>query len=300
MDGIMTITKTGTQPFMGREIPIVLGGFGPNARCVCDKTVAEIHEVKMFHVRELLGNNSRRFIKNVDYIDLAQRIGEADTLELLTALGYAKQSITQAAHIYILSERGYAKLVKIMDTDQAWDIYNHLLDEYFLLRETARESFNIENLSPALQMFKAIFDSVARTELAQKEQAAALEAVNQKVDGIRDVVALSPHAWRQDCRNLLAKVTQARGGGDAYREVNREVFQLVDERAGVSLETRLTNKRRRMADEGVCKSRRDKLTKVDVISEDKKLIEIYTAIVKEMAVAHGVTVTQASKTDLEN
>ncbi len=44
MNGIMTITKTGTQPFMGREIPIVLGGFGPNARCVCDKTVAELHE----------------------------------------------------------------------------------------------------------------------------------------------------------------------------------------------------------------------------------------------------------------
>ncbi len=292
MDGIMTITKTGTQPFMGREIPNVLGGFGPNARCVCDKTVAEIHDMPAIKIRDRIQSNIKRFTENVDYIDLAQRIHQTDTLELLTALGYAKQSITQAAHIYILSERGYAKLVKIMDTDQAWDVYNHLLDEYFLLRETAREPFNIENLSPALQMFKAIFDSVARTELAQKEQAAALEAVNQKVDGIRDVVALSPHAWRQDCRNLLAKVAKARGGGDAYRKVNREVFQLVDERAGVSLETRLTNKRRRMADEGVCKSRRDKLTKVDVISEDKKLIEIYTAIVKEMAVAHSVAITQ--------
>jgi len=296
----MTITKTGTQPFMGREIPIVLGGFGPNARCVCDKTVAELHGQPEREIRRRITDNIRRFTSNVDYIDLAQRVGESHTLELLTALGYAKQSITQAEHIYILSERGYAKLVKIMDTDQAWDVYNHLLDEYFLLRETARESFNVENLSPALQMFKAIFDSVARTELAQKEQAAALEAVNQKVDGIRDVVALNPHAWRQDCRNLLAKVAQARGGGDAYREVNREVFQLVDERAGVSLETRLTNKRRRMADEGVCKSRRDKLTKVDVISEDKKLIEIYTAIVKEMAVAHGITTAPASKGTTES
>ncbi len=222
------------------------------------------------------------------------------TSDLLTALGYSTQMITQAEHIYILSERGYAKLVKIMDTDQAWDIYNHLLDEYFLLRETARETFSIENLSRELQMFKAIFDSVARTELAQKEQAAALEAVNHKVDGIRDVVALNPHAWRRDCQNLLAKVARARGGGDAYKDINREVFQLVDERAGVSLETRLTNKRRRMADEGVCKSRRDKLTKVDVIAEDKKLIEIYTAIVKEMAVINGITTAPVNKTDEED
>lgn len=42
-----------------------------------------------------------------------------------------------------------------------------------------------------------------------------------------------------------------------------------------------------MADEGVCKSARDKLTKVDVIADDKKLIEIYLAIVKEMAVKYG-------------
>lgn len=50
----------------------------------------------------------------------------------------------------------------------------------------------------------------------------------------------------------------------------------------------LTNKRRRMADEGICKSKRDKLTKVDIIADDKKLIEIYIAIVKEMAVKAGI------------
>ena len=59
------------------------------------------------------------------------------------------------------------------------------------------------------------------------------------------------------------------------RDVNTEVYDLVDTRAGVSLAVRLTNKRRRMADEGVCKSTRDKLSKIDVITDDKKLIEIY-------------------------
>ena len=48
------------------------------------------------------------------------------------------------------------------------------------------------------------------------------------------------------------------------------------------------NKRRRMADEGACKSKRDRLNKVDVIAEDKKLIEIYVAIVKEVAVKYGI------------
>ena len=70
----------------------------------------------------------------------------------------------------------------------------------------------------------------------------------------------------------------------------RDRYRRVEERAGVSLGTRLTNNRNRMAGEGVCKSKRDKLSKVDVIADDKKLIEIYVAIVKEMAVKYGVAV----------
>lgn len=192
-------------------------------------------------------------------------------------------------------------LAKISITPSMEDETPELADrlEQYQLRakDTLAEAFlpaaanpNFTSLSPELQMFKAIFDSVAKTELKQKEQDKAIEAVNQKVDGIRDVVVLNPNSWREECRRLLAKVAQASGGGGAYQEVNAEVFQLVDERARVSLETRLTNKRRRMADEGVCKSKRDKLNKVDVIADDAKLIEIYIAIVKEMAVKYGVTI----------
>ena len=43
-----------------------------------------------------------------------------------------------------------------------------------------------------------------------------------------------------------------------------------------------------MADEGASKSKRDNLTKVDVISDDKKLVEIYVAVVKEFAIKYGV------------
>ena len=66
------------------------------------------------------------------------------------------------------------------------------------------------------------------------------------------------------------------------------MFRLVELRGATRLSIRLTNMRRRMADNGVCKSKRDRLNKVDVIAEDKKLIEIYVAIVKEMAIKYGV------------
>ena len=141
----------------------------------------------------------------------------------------------------------------------------------------------VQELSPELRL-------LINLEMRQKEQDRAIAEVNQRVDDIKDVVALNQQSWREEARKLIVRIAQSMGGNEFIRDVQAEIFALVDERAGVSLATRLTNKRRRMADEGVCKSKRDKLNKVDVIADDKKLIEIYLAVVKEMAVQRGAKI----------
>lgn len=127
----------GTQKFSGKEIPVVLGGFGQDKKCMSDKTIAVVHGMEVKHVRERITSNVKRFKESIDFIDLKQGVGETGTLELLIKMGYSKQSTTQAEHIYILSERGYAKLIKIMDSDLAWEIHDKLIDEYFQFRENA-------------------------------------------------------------------------------------------------------------------------------------------------------------------
>ena len=47
----------GTQQFMGKEIPVVLGGFGENCKVVTDKMVAEIHNTEAREVRRLIKDN---------------------------------------------------------------------------------------------------------------------------------------------------------------------------------------------------------------------------------------------------
>lgn len=271
------LVVTGKQEFMGKDIPVVLGGFGSDKKCVSDKTIAEIHGMKAFHVRELIGGNARRFAANIDFIDIKQRIGENDTLEILQSLGYAKQSVTQANHIYILSERGYAKLIKIMDTDLAWEIHDRLIDEYFELRE---ENHKLNNLSPQLQFLISM-------ELEQKRQAEKLEAVDNKVDSIKEVVALNPTQWRKDSSNIVNKIALSLGGYEHIKAIREESYKLLEQRMGVALNIRLTNKKKTMALNGVCKSKRDKLNQLDVIAEDKKLIEGYVAIIKELAIKYG-------------
>lgn len=142
------------------------------------------------------------------------------------------------------------------------------------------------NLSPELQMFQTIFNAVAKNELESQKALEQSRQALDKVESIREVVALDTTSWREETGKLLRKIGQSLDGG--YGEVRSESYELLNKRFGVDLKQRLTNKRRRMADEGVCKSKRDKLSYLDVIADDKKLIEGYTAIVKEMSIKYGV------------
>lgn len=123
----------GTQDFLGKEIPVIEGGFGEGKRCLTDKTAAEIHDIPTRETRKSINRNIKRFKEGVDYINIKD--GNEITNNLLVSLGYSKMEIGKATNIYLLSERGYAKLIKIMDTDLAWEIHDKLIDEYFTMRE---------------------------------------------------------------------------------------------------------------------------------------------------------------------
>ena len=145
------------------------------------------------------------------------------------------------------------------------------------------------DLSPQLQVLIQMETRQKQIEARQAEQATALAGLEQKIQNTCEVIALDKTAWRKDSEHLINKIARATGEGyGGIRLVYEEIYRSIESRAGVSLNTRLTNKRNRMAGEGVCKSKRDKLTRIDIIAEDKKLIEIYVTIVKELAVKYGV------------
>ena len=52
----------GVVKFMGIELPNVQGGFGEDKKGITDKHIAEIHEMKVTHVRELLNKNIKNYI----------------------------------------------------------------------------------------------------------------------------------------------------------------------------------------------------------------------------------------------
>lgn len=128
-------------------------------------------------------------------------------------------------------------------------------------------------------------------ERSQKEMKQSLADTNRRIDDIHEIVALDPNSWRPESEKLISKIAQAMGGHEYIKDVKNEIYALVDIRARCSLSKRLTNKRNRMAGKDICRSQWENLNKVDIIAEDKKLIEIYLSIVKEMAIKNGVGVS---------
>lgn len=180
--------------------------------------------------------------------------------------------------LYLWTEHGSLRHAKSLGTDKAWEVYDLLEDTYFRAKEI---STNISELSPELRLLINI-------EVKQKQQDKAIAENSQRLDNISDIVALDTRSWRKDAHRLIVRIAEKMGGYENMQNIQAEIYRLIDLRGGKSLARRLTYKRQRMAEEGIAKSKRDKLSYVDVISEDKVLIELYIAIVKEMAIKYGV------------
>ena len=123
--------KIGKFEFTGIE-----GGFGEGKKALLVRDIAVIHNQLVGNINLLINRNRNRFKDGVEILDLNQIVPS----NLFSKYGFAKAQWGNANHIYLLSERGYAKLLKIMDDDKAWDIYDELVDNYFNMRVAIKEN----------------------------------------------------------------------------------------------------------------------------------------------------------------
>ena len=282
------IEITGVQEFLGKEIPVIEGGFGEGEKVVLAKTIAEIHEIELRAVNQLINENIDEFEEGIDILDLKNSIISTDSL---LELGFTKQSIANSKNIYILSEQGYFTLVSLMRTEKAKELRKKFRREYFAMRKQIKEQ------KPACIEDLIIMQAQSLKEMRQQVNQAnnnALRAnklaseAKEEAQTIKEVVSLDTTSWRSETQSLIAKISRKQGGFEHINLLKSESYELLNKRFGVNLEIRLTNRRRRMAEEGVSKSKRDKLNYLDVIAEDKKLVEGYVAIVKDMAIKYGI------------
>jgi prophage antirepressor-like protein len=145
---------------------------------------------------------------------------------------------------------------------------------------TAKPMSQLEIMAESIRILQEQDKRLKQIEQTQAEQ-------SQELQGMRNVITLSSAEWRKETTQLLNKIAKNRGDG-SYKDVRRESYTLLNERMGVSVDVRLKNARARMYESGYSKTQIEKLNALDVIGQDKKLIEGYMAVVKDMAIKFGV------------
>lgn len=288
----------GVKNIDGMKFHDIEGGFGEGKKSILVKEVANIHERQEAHINEVINKNISRFNDGIDIINL---LADENFKIVVDDLGL--KTSNRQKYSYLLSERGYSKLLKILEDDVAWEQYDKLVDGYFNMRSEIKENtFDISELSPELQMFNKMLQAVAKSELEQKKIKQQLNEVNHKaleakeeasksreeLQAIREVVTLDTNSWRKDTATIINKIATKLGGFGHIQPIREEIYNLLDNTYGVKLQSRLLNKQKKMALEGVPKYKIDKVNKLDVISDDKKLINGYVNIVGKMAIKYGV------------
>lgn len=111
------------------------GGFGQGKKAILVRDAARIHNQPVGEINRRINYNRKWFKDGVDIIDLKSVMVWSHN-----EIGFTQNAWNRAKNIYLLSERGYAKLLKIMDDDKAWEIYDELVDNYFNMRVAIKEN----------------------------------------------------------------------------------------------------------------------------------------------------------------
>lgn len=251
--------------------------------------LAEVYETDVNNVQNNFNRNQERFEEKKHYFLL-----KGEELKVF------KSQVTNsdlpivdkfASQFYLWTHRGASRHCKILDTEKAWEQFDNLEEAYF----NPQPSINMDDLDPDTQLMNLLVRNISKQELEQKRQreeqkrqAEKLEQLDNRIDAIKEVVSLRPNAWRKDTANIINKMALKAGGYDHIKLIRDESYRILEERMHVALNIRLTNKKKTMALNNVCKSKLDKLNILDVIADDPKLIEGYISVIKDMAIKYGI------------
>ncbi len=191
-----------------------------------------------------------------------------------------------AGKIYLWTEKGALLHAKSLNTDTAWEVYDRLVESYFRVRQIVDD-----RLSPGTKMLYQMIDQIATAELQAKEakeiaqEAKCLAQKNiETTESIKEAVQPVLDNWREETNAKFNRIQK--NCGEEFNTLRTDMYKQLEQRAGCDLNARLRNKRNRMAESGCKKTEINKLNKMDIIEEDKKLREIFSKIVSEYEIKY--------------
>ena len=221
-------------------------------------------------VAEILGYSDTAKAIRVHVDDEDKQIFKVDEMATLKTSNYG---------MYIINESGLYSLILSSKLPTAKKFKRWVTAEILpAIRKHGSYNADYSGLSPQLQYLISL-------EQKTKELETAVHNTNKKLDNMCETMQIKGTNWRKATHSLMNRIASATG--QEPREVYLDIYDELEYRAGVNLSVRFDNLIDRLYERGVSDSKINRLNYVDVIAEDKKLIEIYTSIAKEWAIRYG-------------
>lgn len=229
----------------GVEVPTILGGFNPNKKAILVRDVAMIHKKRLYKVNELINENRHRFRDFVDIIDLKSY--ESSVILLRDNGILSQQSINRSTNIYLVSERGYAKLIKLFNDDLAWERYDQLLDEYFYLRDHQHSpAIHYPNMPSNTSPAEIILQMAQQLVLQEKQVQLHEKRISQNE---QKVIQISNFLTKKPTRERLNRSVIEYSRHIGQRNINlawHDVYSVLRAKYGIDIPLRVERARARI------------------------------------------------------
>jgi phage regulator Rha-like protein len=198
-------------------------------RVLTTQQLAEAYGTDVKTISNNFNRNKDRYKPNKHYFLL-----EGDELRQFKAIHQFDEQLKFATKLYLWTEKGAWLHAKSLNTDEAWEAYERLVDEYYNVKENA---INLQMLSPQLQALVALELRQKQLEKELEEAKKQVTAVQHRLDNIDRIDTIG------DLRQRLNRMIQryARQNGIPFNHAWKDFVQAFNTAYRTNLELRRQN-----------------------------------------------------------
>lgn len=246
-------------------------------------------------VAEMIGKQHAHLCRDIaGYIKVMSQNPKLDFDEFFKKSSYVAGT-GKSYQCYLLTRKGCDMVANKLTGEKGILFTAEYVTRFDEMERTLKNNVPVSAEELFLQSAK-LFAEHSREIKALKNVAAAqndrIGEMEKTLRQFKELQELNADNWRIHCIPVLNRIAEAKdfpflGGLNKYQAARRELYKRVDISGKCDLGKRLKNQRERALKQGASKTAVSKINKLDVISNDKILINIAIAELNKMAVQYG-------------
>lgn len=236
-------------------------------------------------VAEMVGKRHDNLVRDIKgYIKILEDSSKLSSHNFFEESTYIN-SQNKIQPCYLLTKKGCDMVANKMTGSKGVLFTATYVDAFHEMQEHIKKQSQINAPTTQLEAIKMFVQ-------IQEEQQAFNKRIEKDVNSIRHIVGIETKNWRNDTNNILSAIAKHLGGGNMHQKVRAEAYKALEDKGRCNLKIRMQNRKGKMLANGATKTQIKNLSKLDVITDEPRLIEIYISVIKNMAIKYGVDISQ--------